>query len=54
MDWEKLVEQIPAVIEKIRTDYILNNQIIKDDIFGILETGWRTGYTREQDRRKNN
>ncbi len=37
MDWEKLVEQIPAVIEKIRTDYILNNQIIKDDIFGILE-----------------
>ena len=37
MDWEKLVVQIPTVIEKVRTDYVLNNMIIKDDIFGILE-----------------
>ena len=37
MDWEKIVEQIPTVIEKFRTDYVLNNMIIKDDIFGILE-----------------
>lgn len=37
MDWEKIVEQIPIVIEKVRKDYILNNMIIKDDIFGILE-----------------
>ena len=37
MDWEKIVELIPAVIEKVRTDYVLNNMIIKDDIFGILE-----------------
>lgn len=37
MNWEKIVEQIPAVIEKVRTDYVLNNMIIKDDIFGILE-----------------
>ena len=37
MNWEKIVEQIPTVIEKIRIDYILNNMIIKDDIFGILE-----------------
>ena len=37
MDWEKIVEQIPTVIEKVRTDYVLNNMIIKDDIFGILE-----------------
>lgn len=37
MDWEKIIGLIPAVIEKVRTDYILNNMIIKDDIFGILE-----------------
>lgn len=37
MDWEKIVKLIPAVIEKVRTDYVLNNMIIKDDIFGILE-----------------
>ena len=37
MDWEKIVEQIPTAIEKVRTDYVLNNMIIKDDIFGILE-----------------
>lgn len=37
MNWEKIVEQIPTVIETVRTDYILNNKIIKDDIFGILE-----------------
>lgn len=37
MDWEKIVELIPSVIEKVRTDYVLNNMIIKDDIFGILE-----------------
>lgn len=37
MDWERLVEQIPTVIEKIRKDYVLNNMIIRDDIFGILE-----------------
>lgn len=37
MDWEKIVEQIPTVIEQVRTDYVLNNMIIKDDIFGILE-----------------
>lgn len=37
MDWEKIVEQIPTVIENVRKDYVLNNMIIKDDIFGILE-----------------
>lgn len=37
MDWTKIVGQIPTVIEKVRTDYVLNNMIIKDDIFGILE-----------------
>lgn len=37
MNWNKIVELIPAVIEKVRTDYVLNNMIIRDDIFGILE-----------------
>ncbi|MCC8102717.1 MAG: ImmA/IrrE family metallo-endopeptidase [Clostridiales bacterium] len=37
MDWEKLVEQIPTIIKRVREDYILNNMIIRDDIFGILE-----------------
>jgi Zn-dependent peptidase ImmA (M78 family) len=37
MEWEKIVEQIPTIIEKVRTDYVLDNMIIKDDIFGILE-----------------
>lgn len=37
MNWGKIIEQIPTVIKNIRTDYVLNNIIIKDDIFGILE-----------------
>lgn len=37
MNWEKIVELIPAVVDKVRTDYVLNNIIIGDDIFGILE-----------------
>lgn len=37
MNWEKIVEQIPEVIDKIRNDYVLKNMTIKDDIFGILE-----------------
>ena len=37
MDWEKIVGQIPTAIEKVRTDYVVNNMIIKDDIFGILD-----------------
>ena len=37
MDWEKIKEQIPTVIEKVRIDYVLNNMVIRDDIFGILE-----------------
>ena len=27
MNWDKIVEQIPTVIEKVRTDYVLNNMI---------------------------
>lgn len=37
MNWEKIIELIPEVIKKVRKDYVLNNMIIKDDIFGILE-----------------
>lgn len=37
MNWERIVELIPTVIDKVRTDYVLNNMIIRDDIFGILE-----------------
>ena len=37
MNWGKIVEQIPAVIDRIRKDYLLQNMTIKDDIFGILE-----------------
>lgn len=37
MNWDRLVELIPEVISSVRTDYVLNNMIIKDDIFGILE-----------------
>ena len=36
MDWEKIVEQIPTAIEKVRTDYVLNNMIIKDDNIGEI------------------
>ena len=42
MDWEKIVEQITTVIEKVRTDYVLNNMVIKDDIFGISENFFGT------------
>ncbi len=37
MNWEKIIELIPSVVEKVRTDYVINNMVIKDDIFGILE-----------------
>lgn len=37
MDWRKIYEKIPNVIEELRSDYVLNNRIIRDDIFGILE-----------------
>lgn len=37
MDWEKIIELIPSVVEKVRTDYVMNNMVIKDGIFGILE-----------------
>lgn len=37
MDWEKIMKQIQAVIGEVRTNYVLNNMIIRDDIFGILE-----------------
>ena len=37
MNWEKIMEQNPIAIEKVRRDYVLNNMVIRDDIFGILE-----------------
>lgn len=37
MNWDKIVEQIPTVIDQIKIDYVLKNTTIRDDIFGILE-----------------
>ncbi len=37
MNWEKIVELIPSVISEVKKDYVLDNEIIKDGIFGILE-----------------
>lgn len=37
MDWSLVYNLIPDVVESIRNEYIVNNPIIKDDIFRILE-----------------
>jgi Zn-dependent peptidase ImmA (M78 family) len=37
MDWNRICDKIPEVISDVRREYILNNHIIKDDIFRILE-----------------
>ncbi len=34
---EEFVPEIVAVIEAVRQDYIINNEIIRDDVFEILE-----------------
>ena len=37
MNWDEIYDQIPVVVENVREKYVLNNTIIKDDIFKILE-----------------
>lgn len=37
MDWNKINSLIPEVVKSGRREYIVNNIIIKDDIFKILE-----------------
>lgn len=37
MDWEKLVQQIPTIIEKVKTDFVLNNVIIYEEMRLTLE-----------------
>ena len=44
MNWEKIMEQNPIAIEKVRRDYVLNNMVIRDDIFGILEKHCNCGF----------
>lgn len=37
MDWNKINGLIPEVVSNVKKEYIVNNKIIKDDIFRILE-----------------
>lgn len=37
MNWERIVELISVVIESVRKDYVIDNAIVRDDIFTILE-----------------
>lgn len=37
MNWEEIVNAIQEEIGKIRKKYVINNDIIRDDVFGILE-----------------
>lgn len=37
MDWTEVYNKIPKVIEKLKRDYVLENTIIRNDIFNILE-----------------
>jgi len=37
MEWENIVEAICEVIKQIRQEYVIDNRIIRDDVFGILE-----------------
>ena len=37
MEWTKVVEALKNVIIQVRRDYVIDNKIIRDDVFGILE-----------------
>ena len=37
MNWEKIENEIPKVIEELKAEYDFNNPILKNDIFKILE-----------------
>lgn len=37
MDWKEIYQVIPTVIEELKRDYVLENIIIRTDIFNILE-----------------
>ncbi len=37
MDWNKIIGVMPQVVNSVRSEYVVNNTIIKDDIFRILE-----------------
>lgn len=37
MNWDDIYQQIPQTVSEVREEYIFKNNIIKDDIFRILE-----------------
>ena len=37
MDWKEIYDAIPHVVEELKRDYVLQNTIIRNDIFNILE-----------------
>ena len=53
MDWEKIYILVQEVVENVREEYILNNTIIKDDIFRILEKHCVVFYYPIEDETKN-
>ena len=40
MNWDDIYQQIPQTVSEVSEEYIFKNNIIKDDIFRILEKGW--------------
>ncbi|MCR5796735.1 MAG: ImmA/IrrE family metallo-endopeptidase [Eubacterium sp.] len=53
MDWKTINSLIPDVVNDVRKEYILNNTIIKDDIFRILEKHCVVVYYPIEDETKN-
>lgn len=53
MDWNTINSFIPDVVKSVKEEYILNNNIIKDDIFQILEKHCVVVYYPIEDETKN-
>ncbi len=53
MDWSIIYSFVPEVVNDVRKEYIVNNRIIKDDIFRILEKYCVVVYYPLPDEKKN-
>lgn len=53
MDWKRIYDLVKEVVDSVKDEYILNNAIIKDDIFKILEKHCVVFYYPLEDETKN-
>ena len=53
MNWKRIYDLVQEVVDSVKEEYILNNAIIKDDIFRILEKHCVVFYYPLEDETKN-